>query len=123
MLSEAHPVHVAAIEIDMLRTGNLHFVIDSPGHNISWRQVSSLIIALHKRLAMAVAQNAAIATYGFCNQEGLSAFAGFVKRRGMKLDEFHVFNAPLGPVYHGHAIARWQYKGWWWCGTPGRCRR
>src|SRR5258708_21169745 len=72
-------IHVAAIEIDMLGTRPLHFAVDSPGHDIAWRQVLSLIISLHKGLAPGIAQDTPLAAYSFADQEG-AADARFKKR-------------------------------------------
>ena len=50
MFLELFNIHMATVKVNIFGASNLHFVIDSPCHNIPWRQVFPGIVPLHERI-------------------------------------------------------------------------
>ena len=86
-----------------MRAGAFHLGVDRPGDDIARRQRAFRVRLRHEILALAIAQNSALAAHGFGNQEG-----GRLRMKeagGMKLDELHVGDDRAGTPRHRHAVA------------------
>ncbi len=91
------------IQEHTVRAALLHLVVDCARDDVAGRERFERMVFVHELHAIAILQNAALATDGFADQERF----GFrvIKARGMELDEFHVGDARSGSIGHGHAVA------------------
>ena len=86
-------------------TSFLRFGVDCPRHHIARGQIHPLrIVALHKALAVFVAQHAAFTAHSFSHENSLHPRRPDHTRR-MKLDEFHVHQFGAGVESQGHPVA------------------
>ena len=67
------------------------------------------MVLVHELLARLQAQDRPEAAHGLGDEE-IGLLAGVVERRGVELDELHVFGQRLGAVAHGDTVAR-RYDG------------
>ncbi len=65
VMNEGILIHVSAIQIHMLCTCTLHFIIDGTCNNITRCQIFSCIVALHEGFAIFITQNTTITSHCF----------------------------------------------------------
>ena len=72
--------------------------------HITWCERKTRIVFVHEFLSIQGAQDAAVASHRFGDEEVL-VIAGMIKRSGMELHEFHAFDGALGTIDHSRAVA------------------
>src|SRR5690606_16318474 len=62
-------IQVSAIEVYVIPSVNLHFAVDRPGYDITRGQGISMIVFVHKFLAIQSLENGTISAHSLGNQE------------------------------------------------------
>ena len=97
---------VSDVEAYVVESVLLHLLVDGTCHDVAWSQTQSLVVFLHEALAVGQAQDAAIATHGFGDEEGRMSLAWVEEGCGVELYELHVGHCSLGTIDHSLAVAR-----------------
>ena len=105
VLSGFVSIFVRYIEADVGKSVYLHFVVDSPCHYIAGSERKSLIVFLHKLVAIGQTKNTAIAAHRFGYQESRTGFFRIVKHRRVELHELHIGNGSFRSIHHCHTVA------------------
>src|ERR1700712_4666578 len=99
MFPELFQIHMPAVEVNVLGTRFFHLIVDGPGYDIARCEIFPRVVLLHKSISGTVAQDAPVAPHRFGNQKRWT-YSLLIKSGRMKLDELHVLDPTLGPVYH-----------------------
>jgi hypothetical protein len=101
-------VEVGYVEEDARLAALQSLGVDRARDDVSWRQFRARVVARHKRIAAARAEDASFSTHGLGNEE--RATLGMVERGWVELDELHVGDRCAQPPGHGDAVpgrGRW----------------
>ena len=93
------------IQTYVIQAVNLHLLIDGTRHDITWCQRQTLVILLHKRLAIRQLQYATITTHSLGNQEGGVRFVRVMQHGGVELYKLHIGHRTLGTIHHSDTVA------------------
>ena len=99
-------VFVGNIEADMVKTVNLHLVVNGTCHNIARRKREACIVFLHKLLAIRQAENTSVATHRLSNEVSRVRLGWVIQGSWVELHKLHVFDEPFGTIDHRDAVAR-----------------
>ncbi len=94
---------VADVQVHVIQATLLHFEVDRARHHVARSQFGALVVFRHEAGAIGQLQQAAFATYGFRDQEGLGV--GVIQAGRVELDEFHVRHPAARAPGHGDAVA------------------
>ena len=102
-------VLVGHIEIDEILAPLGHLAVNGAGRNVARSQRAHGVIAVHELLAVLQPQDGPETAHRLGDEE-VGFLAGMVERGRMELDELHVFGDRFGPVAHGDAVARGDFR-------------
>ena len=97
------------IQINVIQTTLFHLEIDGARHNVTRRQLCTLIMPRHEPLTRGGAcaggqfQQCALATQCLADQERFRV--GVIQASRMELNEFHIGNPAAGARCHGDTVA------------------
>src|SRR5574343_332679 len=86
-----------------IQSSLLHLEVDGTRNNVTRGQLGTVIVLRHESRSVRQAEQAAFATNGFGDQEGLRL--GVIQAGWMELDELHVGNPAASSVGHGDTVA------------------
>ena len=89
----------------MVKTVNLHLLIDGTSHDVTRGKAQALIIFLHETLAVRQTENTAVTTHGLCDKECRMSFARMIEGSRVELYKLHVGYCALGTIDHRLTIA------------------
>ena len=95
---------VRHVEVYMIKTMDLHLLIDGTGDDVTRSEAQPLVIFLHERLTVGQFQNAAVATHGIRDEEGGMCLTGMVETRRMELYKLHVLDFSFGTIDHSLTV-------------------
>ena len=99
-------VFVGDIETDMVKTVDLHLVVNSACHDIAWRKRETWIVFLHKLLAIRQAENTSVTTHRLGDEVSRMRFYRVIQGSWVKLHKLHVFDHTLSAIDHRNTVAR-----------------
>src|SRR3712207_6284105 len=83
-------VFVRYVETNMVNAVYFHLIIDGSCHYIAGRQRQTIVILLHKTIAIGQPQHATVAPHGLGYEKSRMCLAQMKEGSGVELNELHV---------------------------------
>ena len=97
---------VSYIQANVVERVDFHLVVYGASNNVARCKTKTLIIFVHKFLAIWQAENTAISAHSLGNKVCRMSFGRVEERSWMELHKLHILNRSLGTINHGYTIAR-----------------